>query len=241
MGAPRRVNSDITMTCLTSFIEYVNRHKESSTIIRFSTDSHGSVEVLAIIDFHASPVYGKDEDEDELLNTNTPKWGSHKVRFFTEATPAWQEWQRASGKFVSQSEFADFIYQNMKEVVQPNGADLLEIVQTLKATSKGEFRDMKELNDLTDEMTEVISAVRATGKVGKISVTLGLYPRGTGNSQMEIRPSIKGVAPEMERRISLFYVNSDDGLQRDDPLQNPLPGVKSIVDALEDKTGTDDR
>lgn len=84
------------------------------------------------------------------------------------------------------------------------------------------------IDDLTDEMTKVISAIRTTGKAGKISVTLNLYPRGSDNTQMEVRPSIKGTVPETERRISLFYVNSDDGLQRDDPLQHFLPGIQPV-------------
>jgi hypothetical protein len=100
--------------------------------------------------------------------------------------------------------------------------------EILRAINNGQLND-----DLTDEMTEVIAAIRKTGRAGKISVTLSLFPRGSDNSQMEVRPSIKGVAPEMERRISLFYVNSDDGLQRDDPLQIPLAGITSVVDAHE--------
>lgn len=100
--------------------------------------------------------------------------------------------------------------------------------EILRAINNGQLID-----DLTDEMTAVISAIRATGKSGKISVTLSLHPRGSDNTQMEVRPSIKGVAPEMERRISLFYVNRDDGLQREDPRQNHLPGITSVVDANE--------
>lgn len=100
--------------------------------------------------------------------------------------------------------------------------------EILRAINNGQLNE-----DLTNEMTEVISAIRSTGKSGKVSVTLNLFPRGSDNSQMEVRPVIKGVAPEMERRISLFYVNSDDGLQRDDPLQNPLPGFQTVVDATE--------
>jgi len=89
------------------------------------------------------------------------------------------------------------------------------------------------VEEITNEMTEVIAAVRATGKKGTITVTLALHPRGPNNEQMEVRPSIKGAAPELGRPISLFYVNDDDGLQRDDPLQNPLPGITSVADAAE--------
>lgn len=89
------------------------------------------------------------------------------------------------------------------------------------------------VDEITDEMTEVISAVRATGRPGKITVTLSFHPRGSTNEQMEVRPIIKGTAPELGRPISLFYVNSDDGLQREDPLQNILPGMTSVVDATE--------
>jgi hypothetical protein len=91
------------------------------------------------------------------------------------------------------------------------------------------LRDMnggRLIDELTDEMTEVIAAVRRSGKAGQIAITLKLKPRGELNEQLEVVPSIKGTKPEASRPIAIFYVNNDDGLQREDPRQHPLSGLK---------------
>ncbi len=89
------------------------------------------------------------------------------------------------------------------------------------------------LNDLTDEMTQVIDAVVRSGRVGELRLSLKFKPRGSDNSQIEIVSSIKAVAPELERPFSIFYVNRDCGLQRNDPNQPDLLGLKGVesVDA----------
>lgn len=90
------------------------------------------------------------------------------------------------------------------------------------------LRDMlggRLISELTDELTEVIYAVRVSGKVGELRLSLKLKPRGQTNQQLEVIPSIKGIKPEAERPVSIFFVNDDGGLQRDDPRQIPMPGL----------------
>ena len=116
----------------------------------------------------------------------------------------------------------------MKAAIRPFDAVLREI------------NNGKLVDDITDEMTKVIAAVRSTGRAGKITVTLSLHPSGPCNEQLEVRPSIKGAAPELGRPISLFYINRDNGLQRDDPTQNELPGMRTVVEGHE-ATGTHDQ
>lgn len=89
--------------------------------------------------------------------------------------------------------------------------------QIIREIQSGGFND-----ELTDTMTEVVNAVRRSGKAGKISVTLQFKPRGDSNQQFEVVPTVKGVIPEPGRPITLFFVNDDDGLQRDDPRQHDL-------------------
>lgn len=91
--------------------------------------------------------------------------------------------------------------------------------------------------ELTDELTEVISAVRRSGKSGEIRLTLKLKPRGESNQQIEIIPVVKGTKPEASRPISIFFVNADNGLQRDDPTQYSLPGLQAATEIEPKKAG----
>lgn len=84
--------------------------------------------------------------------------------------------------------------------------------------------------ELTDELTEVIAAVRRSGKCGEIRLTLKFKPRGELNEQLEVVPQVKGTKPEAERPISIFFVNADNGLQRDDPSQHSIPGLLGVTE-----------
>lgn len=93
------------------------------------------------------------------------------------------------------------------------------------------LRDINQgyfVDDVTEKLTEVIAGVTRTGKPGSLTVTLKFMPRGSDNQQVEVIPSIKGVVPELERQISIFYANRDYGLQRNDPNQPGLPGIAGV-------------
>ena len=169
MLLPRRVDTCISMADLQSFIEYVNRHKEASTIIKLFARKGSEVEARAIIDFHAAP----DEEEASKVaddpyserdyTENEARWCEHVAEFSTRATSSWLAWSSQNGTLLSQSKFADFIYQNMPEIMEPKGADLLEMVATLKALSKGVFKNQKDLH--TGSMDQV-AHVEVTLRVG---------------------------------------------------------------------------
>jgi len=82
--------------------------------------------------------------------------------------------------------------------------------------------------ELTNELTAVITAVRRSGKAGEIRLTLKLKPRGDINQQIEVVPTVKGTKPEASRPISIFFVNDDNGLQREDPTQHSIPGLQEV-------------
>jgi hypothetical protein len=104
--------------------------------------------------------------------------------------------------------------------------------QVLREINAGRLVD-----ELTDELTEVIAAVRETGKAGELVLSLKLKPRGECNTQLEVVPAVKGKRPERARRVSIFFVNEDNGLQRDDPYQHQFPELRP-AGALNTATNT---
>jgi uncharacterized protein YfdQ (DUF2303 family) len=128
-----RVKTTAKFQDLTSWLEYVERYQEVGTAIWLREES-GKLTLNAILDYH----------EAENRAPPTPRWCQHVACFEAEPRPAWSAWLKADGLFVKQSDFADFLYQNRAEVVEPAGAELLEIVQTLKATAAGEFREARD-------------------------------------------------------------------------------------------------
>ncbi len=139
--APARIKETIQFTSLASFIEYVNNHKDAPSIVKASIVGTSGLFVESILDYHNNP-------EIEML----PGWCDHRAKFNTTETPAWVAWGGYDQKWMAQSIFADFLYQNQIEIKSPAGASLLEVIQTLKATAKGEFRDMKDLHTGSHEL-----------------------------------------------------------------------------------------
>jgi len=147
LPAPQNISESINFVDLTSFIDYVNRFKlPDRTIIHMMvrsgslkvTASQSGISATAKLDYHKPP--------------EEAHWCNHSAHFKTTVSPAWDAWSAQNGRWMKQSEFADFLYNNQVEIVEPAGAELLEIVHTLKATAKGEFRDMRDLSTGSSEL-----------------------------------------------------------------------------------------
>jgi uncharacterized protein YfdQ (DUF2303 family) len=195
MDSPNRIQSHIVITDLESFIQYVIRYKEPSTIIQFSKSSAGTVKATAVIDFHGAPI--------TVGGLNAPMWGSHLVTFSTEATTAWKTWTRSNTRMMNQAKFADFIYQNIVDIKKPVGADMLEIIQTLKATAKGEFKDMKELKG----SFEIINRMEVTTTSGAVDKELTLPE----SMSVSLTPFYGGPAIDLKADIMLEIPKGDNG------------------------------
>ena len=77
------------------------------------------------------------------------------------------------------------------------------------------------LDVLTEEMAEVVNAVRTTGKAGRLTLELTVKPNGAHG--VAITDKITAKRPRDDRGESLFFIDRDGGLHRNDPRQTELP------------------
>lgn len=66
-------------------------------------------------------------------------WGDDTAVYCLLRTPEWNIWTRASGDRMGQSEFCDFVEDNMKDIVVPNGSELLELISNFRTLTKVEY------------------------------------------------------------------------------------------------------
>ena len=130
LDVPRRISATQVFCDLMSWIDYVNRFKQDGNSVVFLTATKRALKATATIDYHAPH--------------GSAAWCLHTAVFNTTETPAWQAWAAQDDKIMKQSDFADFLYRNQKEILTGADAELLEIIQTLKATAAGEFREMRD-------------------------------------------------------------------------------------------------
>jgi len=80
-------------------------------------------------------------------------WGDHAAKYNAPLSPEWKAWTDADGRQSSQVELAQFIENNLVDVVEPDGATLLEICRTLEAKKKVNFASSIRLSDGSHQFT----------------------------------------------------------------------------------------
>lgn len=92
---------------------------------------------------------------------------------------------------------------------------------TLNALRYGTLTD-----DLTKELHALTLKCDSTGKAGELKLTIKLKP-GKGG-QMEVFDDIVVKAPKDEKGSSIMFTTVEGNLQREDPRQLNLEGLRSV-------------
>lgn len=75
-----------------------------------------------------------------------PGWGDFRLNLAFRPTPQWTKWRSIDGRMLPQAEFAEFIEDNLADIVDPPGAQALEIASHLEATRSASFKSAIRLN-----------------------------------------------------------------------------------------------
>lgn len=108
-----------------------------------------------------------------------PGWRDHRVNLEFRVTPQWQKWLGIDGKLMSQSEFAEFIEDNLADIAEPAGAEMLEVAQYFSATRDVTFRSAIRLKDgqVQFQNDEKLEAKVGAGNIAvPDTISLGLSP-----------------------------------------------------------------
>ena len=81
-------------------------------------------------------------------------------------------------------------------------------------------------DELTDKLRDLVATCAATGRNGALTLTLQLRP-GKGG-QIEVFDEIKVKLPKEEKGSSLMFATPDNNLQREDPRQLQLEGLRTV-------------
>jgi uncharacterized protein YfdQ (DUF2303 family) len=73
-------------------------------------------------------------------------WRDHRATCTLQLTSEWRHWRALDGKLTDQESFADHIEEGLPEIIDPDGADLLELAQSFHATTQATFRSARRLS-----------------------------------------------------------------------------------------------
>lgn len=131
---PERIERTVNLLEAGSFADYVNKFKMPETLI-FVTVTETGCTFRAMLDYHAAAP--------EL----TPAFCAHQAIFQAVETPDWKTWKAQDRKYLEQVPFANWLEENSRLVVEPKGAELLEIVQTLHGHNNARFNTSVRLDN----------------------------------------------------------------------------------------------
>lgn len=127
---PLHLNQKVVMQSAESFIAYINRYGDKNTTVFADLEK---TTFVGVIDYH--------EDKGK------PRHGKHTVVYSCPKTNEWNSWIASNNEKMDQDTFSMFIEDNLKEIIEPDGAVMLEIAQTLKAKIDVDFRSSKLIDN----------------------------------------------------------------------------------------------
>lgn len=160
MPRPFRIEKVVTAGDAQSMLAYFNRFADADSTIFVDIEARKFVGVL---DYHeAQPVIGAD--------CPRPRHGSHKVIFNCPLTPEAKRWLDNDKKVMNQTEFASFIEGGLLEIMEPSGAEMLEIASTMHAKNSVDFKSGIRLDNGEVQFGYSESIDGAAGRDGSIKI-----------------------------------------------------------------------
>lgn len=149
---PRRKRGAVTLNTTASLAQYVNEHSTPGTTVYAEPDT---LTAVAVIDDHS---------------TADPGHGEHRATLTLRRTIGCARWFAAHGKYMDQEAFAQLIEDGLTEIADPPGADLLELAQTMQATTGATFRSALRLASGQVQFSYVEEIAATAGPQGDMAI-----------------------------------------------------------------------
>lgn len=157
--------------------------------------------ITAVLDAHAITV---------------PGWASHRVVLTVRRTRNWQTWMDLNDKWLGQVEFAEHIEANLPDIIEPDGADLLELAQSFEATKDVAFKSGTLLASGARDLQYTEQVAASGGRTKSIQIpkglTLSLKPF-EDNDALPVTARFRYRITEGELRLGYVLDQPDDVLR----------------------------
>lgn len=157
LPAPITTERKVNVSTEASFIDYFNRFALENSAVFLNPDT---TSITGVIDY-----------DDKLV----PAWGKHVVHYNCPLSKEWHAWIKGDRVRMNQVEFAEFVENNLRDFITPNGASMLELATKFNVVRKATFGSAIRLN--TGEMQFQFSEENQKGTVEvPEKFSLGLSP-----------------------------------------------------------------
>ena len=238
--SPRRKRAHVTFYEAKSFIAYVVAHLLPGRTLITGTATELGGHFAAIIDYHGEeprPVNAETAPATTLIAETTPAAtgnGEHTARLNLSTTPEWARWLGQNGKLLPQETFAEFIEDNLADIVRPDAATILEFAQGLQGKKEVSFKSGRNLRDGSIQL-EYVEAVTVQGSTTRRDDSFKLPDRFT----LGLVPFVGANGVEIEARLR-FRIGTDGKLSFAFLLNRPYKLIEQAFEATraDIETGT---
>lgn len=145
-----------------SFQTYFEKHSDQDSEVYADAEK---LSVTAVLDAHTA---------------DAARWRGHRLTLALRKTEAWDQWKAYDDRLMAQVQFAEFLEDHVAELLEPSGADMLEIAQSIQAATKVEFKSASRLASGERQLQFVETIQAKAGQRGQLTIpetfTVGLVP-----------------------------------------------------------------
>lgn len=154
LDRPPRKTGHPTFFTAASLSEYAVLHDDEPRALYADVDNR---RIVAVLNGHGASGRGSG-------------WGDHRATLCLRATPEWQRWMARDGKIEGQTRFAEHVEDCLADIVEPEGAVMLELAQHFQAAAKVNFRSAKQLADGQRQLVYEETIEAKAGQRGEITI-----------------------------------------------------------------------
>jgi uncharacterized protein YfdQ (DUF2303 family) len=190
LDTPRRKRAKVALYEAASFIDYLNRHKIAGATHIFGRATETAAGFSAVIDYHGAA-------------DGRAAWGEHHVALTMEITPEWARWMKFNATYLPQQAFAEFIEDNLLDIVEPDPATLLEVAQGLQGMKNVQFKSGRNLKDGAVKF-ELVETIELSGSTQRRDATFSVPDK----FKVALVPYVGANGVEIEARLR-FRIGND--------------------------------
>lgn len=154
---PHRARGTVKVGTVAAFERYVRRHDAAATTTLWvDPDSH---RVVAVFDDHAA-----------ATDDGQAGWGHHRAVLQLKTTDAWRHWTGKDGALLKQDDFSEHIEDGLIDIIEPDGATMLEVAQSIQGTVRADFKQARRLSNGAVALQYVEEQSATAGKRGDLEI-----------------------------------------------------------------------
>lgn len=195
--APRRKIGTVKVFNVQSLNSFIAHNKDAGNIVIYCDSNTHAPMITAVLNDNGDTGPGKRD-----------------FRCVVEfrKTPEWIKWLNIDGKYLPQVDFAEFVEENMADIAEPLGAQMLEICTYLDATRSVDFKSAINLSNGNIQFTNVEN-INASVSSSQIAVptefTLGIAPI-QGSPRFSIKARFRYRLVEGKLKLGLKLLRTEE-------------------------------